>query len=369
MRKFKNESGTALIIGLVVLMVSALSMPPLLGLTNAGNRGAQSREEKAQRLIAADAGIQNALWAIQDHGADLGEVSNFTLPDDFNWCDVEVEIIYDAANGTYLMISKATDFDGGYTEVQAHVVMMTDYSFLTEYGVITNGPLSVSPNTEVIGDARYQLPGSSIKGNITGDISNEEIENWPRLDDVTAYYKKQVEGQLPYKSIEIKYEPYVIGPMYLYNDGNKVNIISQKNKWARLDDTVYVEGDLNIKLQTGSYIDLNGNTLFVEGDIHTSPGTYFKGPGCIVATGDIEFKPNMVSPPGYIFVMSIDGSITMQPGTNFNGTLAAAKGIDLQPGGDIDSVSLPPPDDLNIPGMGEEGSTGVSSIQTYVIVE
>ncbi|MFO8003732.1 hypothetical protein, partial [Thioalkalivibrio sp.] len=58
-----------------------------------------------------------------------------------------------------------------------------------------------------------------------------------------------------------------------------------------------------------------------------------EGPGVILAVGDIYFEPNieagMTEP---IFIMSVEGTTTMQPGGDFYGSIAGSVELDLQPG-------------------------------------
>ena len=243
-----------------------------------------------------------------------------------------------------------------------------DYQFLTDYALVTNGSASMQPGSLVIGDVRYiydgPLPDPNIKGDIEGDVTlNEPIRNWPTAENVTAFYLDDVAGLVPESSYHINRRVDNIGPLYLYNSGEPVRITSAADKCGQLDGTVYVSGDLKVDLMQGSQIDLNGQTIFVDGSIGMQPGTPFSGPGCIIATGDINFQPNLMNTE-FVLVMSVEGSIRAQPGSDFYGTLAAANGVQIQPGGGIINPGTDP-GDLHFPGMDEE--THQITIAAYTV--
>jgi len=90
-------------------------------------------------------------------------------------------------------------------------------------------------------------------------------------------------------------------------------------------------------------LDLNGNTIFVESaTIFDEDSKYalkiggkctIIGSGCIIAVGDIEFKPNLnCSLNDYVLVMSIEGKTYMQPNGDFYGTLAGSSEVYIQNG-------------------------------------
>ncbi len=104
-----------------------------------------------------------------------------------------------------------------------------------------------------------------------------------------------------------------------------------------LQGTVYITGNLVFR-QPGANkaytIDLNNQTIYVEGNI-TFPAlrVSIAGSGCIIAVGDVDFKPGIGSNPGdFVFLMSVEGTITFNPGGDFYGSVAGNVDINLQPG-------------------------------------
>ena len=124
-------------------------------------------------------------------------------------------------------------------------------------------------------------------------------------------------------------------------------------------------------------LDLNGNTIFVE-----SPTTFdedskyalkiggkctITGSGCIIAVGDIEFKPNLnCSPADYVLVMSIEGKTYMQPNGDFYGTLAGSSEVYIQNGDASWTSPYAVEGGLNFPGFAVAKSVRYSIVSWEV---
>jgi len=61
-----REAGSVLIMALVALVVGALLLTPLLGLMGTGLMGGEVYEEKMYELYAADAGVEDAVWKLEN---------------------------------------------------------------------------------------------------------------------------------------------------------------------------------------------------------------------------------------------------------------------------------------------------------------
>jgi len=80
-------------------------------------------------------------------------------------------------------------------------------------------------------------------------------------------------------------------------------------------------------------IDLNGQTIFVNGTVNMASKGTLTGSGCVIATGDVTFQLNTDSDmDDFIFVMSLTGSPTFQPGGTFYGSVAAQDTVYLHHG-------------------------------------
>ena len=62
----KKESGQAFILVLILLLVGGLIIAPLMGFMGTGLIAGQAIEEKVNEVYAADAGIEDAIWRIQN---------------------------------------------------------------------------------------------------------------------------------------------------------------------------------------------------------------------------------------------------------------------------------------------------------------
>ena len=85
----KRESGQAIILVLILLLIGGLMLPPLLTFVSTGLKVSQLYEQKTDELYAADAGVEDALWKIKN------DIPNFLDPyqiTDINGLSVEVDI-------------------------------------------------------------------------------------------------------------------------------------------------------------------------------------------------------------------------------------------------------------------------------------
>ena len=345
----------ALILILIVLLMSGLIVPPFMGSTFSGVRSANVNEDRALRFYAADAGIENALYQIKYELEGPISEKSYTM-DDINQCDVDVTISH-VGDAIYRIFSTATGFRDTDTIIES-VVTVFDYAFLFDYAIATKGNVNIRPGAEVTGDVRYEGELDN-KGNIDGELIEEDIQNWPTADQMREFYLKDVEGLEPYGSdtIDIGGGSQDLGP--LFRDGNL--LITGMGGEVHLTGTIYVTGDLMVEPGVTVRMSDEGqsHTMFAEGLIDIQPWSYLYGPGCIIAIGDIVFKPNLAS-EDFIFVMSIEGSIDVQPNGDFYGTLAAAGDVTVKPGGGVFNPEEAP-EGLNFPDDRQEADMVITS--------
>ena len=96
-RIHKTESGQALILALIFLLVGAIMLPPLLGFMTTGLKAGELYEEKMDEVYAADAGVEDAVYkmisnadALEDLGD--GESYSYSLPTNVNDLQVDVTV-------------------------------------------------------------------------------------------------------------------------------------------------------------------------------------------------------------------------------------------------------------------------------------
>ena len=130
---------------------------------------------------------------------------------------------------------------------------------------------------------------------------------------------------------------------------------------ARLDGTIYVVGDFN--LMPNCTLMLNSQTIFSEGNINFQPNCFVTGTGCVIAVGDVNYQPN-IEGDDFVFLMSLEGMVTLKPGNSFYGSIAGDAEVELMPHTTLNW--LEPSDGLNFPGGAGSGiSAGGMQILTW----
>ena len=297
----RNEAGQALPMALVLLVLGGLLIGTSVPLMSTNLKANIMVDRKTSELYAADAGVEKVLWHIQyddsftlpDEGADPQAVD---FPETINDKTLNVTISNEGGN-----VYKITSTAEG-TTIECHISLL-DLSWLSDSAITSPTEVTLKPGSEVI-------PPDSITCPL------EEGQYWPTAEQLSAFYWEDVKDLTPVSNphtIDIssgtEASPYSIGPLYAPGD-----LTIWGSGVARLDGTVYVGG--NLEVNPGSTINLNGQTIFAEGSIILKPECTISGSGCIIAVGDVEFKPNTSSAAKLIGVddLAIDASA---PGNTF----------------------------------------------------
>jgi|GEM_PF-595298 len=392
-RAIRDEQGKVLILVLVLLVVGGLVLTPLLGLMSTGLVAGQVYEKKTAELYAADAGVEDAIWKIQNRKADFDENGHYSYPEPLiiNGKNVDVVVYrYDwdptpcGENLTYQILSTATGAAGSDTTIHA-VLQSTslNYSDLTGSAITSGGNVTILPqgtnSSQIQGD--ISLPPGGVMdpafweedGYEGGEVKRETLI-WPELDDLEEFYWQDVEHGTHYDLdtvIELNGQDDEVGALYV--DGKLTIKNSNKNPATlTLTGTIYSTDVTSIAYGAGGtgqnkpmILDLNGYTIFVtsestgEGHEALKIGNKctIEGPGVIIAVGDIYFKPNieagMTEP---IVIYSVQGTTRLQPGGDFYGSILGYAEVELQP----DNTIIYPDGgfgELNFPGLieGKEG--------------
>lgn len=337
---------------LILLVLGGLLVGTSVSLMHTNLKANIMVDRKTSELYAADAGVEDAVWNLQYGTEPAGGWG--TWSDQIgNINDRTVDIsISDEGGGNYKITSTA-----GGTTIECNISLL-DFSWLFDSAITcpTEGGVTLKPGTEVD-------PPDSITCPL------EEGQIWPEANDLSGFYSEQVEGfTFAYSSIDIK-DTKSIGP--LYRDGSLDIDNTGDPDTLQLTGTIYVTGDLTFEQagQSHAYtLDLNGQTIYVKGNIST-PSNRFNvtGSGCLIAEGDITFQPATTSgPDDFVFIMSIDGTSTIQPGGTFYGSVAGDAEVYLAPGTSLTWPGEPEDGLLNFPG-GDSGSSGPLKILTYTI--
>jgi hypothetical protein len=254
-----------------------------------------------------------------------------------------------------------TSSSSGGTTVESNIYLSGRYSSLLDNAITSPAATDIQPSTTVNGIISCPADGFEDEPD-SGDWEWLEYdEEWPDTEEWHDFYLSDVAGAPdPGTPVDAKDygEDIPLGP-WLRNGYLNIRNTGNDTGTVPLGGTVYVAGDLDFA-QTGTpkmyTINLNRQTIFVEGDIYFAPGNItLTGTGCIVAIGDINFQPNITSNPGdFIFVCSLEGTVNFNPNGDYTGSVAGQEIVGTQPGTSI--TWRPPPGSLNLPDMGGGGT-------------
>ena len=325
MKLLKNgQSGQALILALILLVLGSLLVVPILNLAGTSLNYHRVVQRHTLETYAADSGVEYALCEL---GNDPEGYQANPLQESFIVTDRTVNVTAEhLGDDIYKITSIAATDSNSSTTIESYV-HISPYPAFFNNAISSKGDVIIRPGGEVFGDVQYEGELDN-KGTIHGKTRNEEIEDWPTAEELSQFY--WVDDVISGSSIDIssgtEENPYIIGPGHTSGD-----LTLTGSGVAELNGTLYVQGSLT--LQPGTAIKLNVETIYAEVNITLQPGTDVYGPGCIIAAGDIDFQPNlMTGEEDFIFLMSIDGQIQFQPNNDFYGCVAGDVDIILQPG-------------------------------------
>jgi len=355
-RILRDEKGAALALALILLLIGGLMTAPLLSYMGSGLIAGEVYEARTAELYAVDAGVEDAVWKIQNGDGYLpcspgSPPRNYTITD-INGKNVDITItsvaLYQGITnltGTYRVESMTTG-NGSGTQVEAYIDGVNKYG---DYGDLLGNVLT--------SDGEIDTKGANVTPS-EGEHAPLEYysDPWPTAEELIDFYLEEVEDEEPYGSdmLALDYD-MELGPFY--RDGELEIKAGTKDVTLTLTGTIYVSGDTIIGSTGQDFtLDLNDHTIFVASNSSDPQKALWIGGKCtvvgsgvIISIGDMYFEPNTeagVTDP--IFVMSVSGTTSVQPGGDFYGSIAGSVEIDLQPG---TSVNYPESggwyDDLN----------------------
>jgi len=333
---------------LILLTVGGLVLAPLLGLMSTGLLAGQVYEMKTDELYAADAGVEDAVWKIDNQVDEVkylycgGGNHSWSYPEpgdpplEVNGKSVDVTITW-VDNFTYRVESIATGNISG-TNVTAYITGVSkwgDYSGLLDHILTSPGEIDVAQKVIL------EYPDGA-------DPYAHYTDPWPEPWELKEFCGEQVEDGIRYYSntvIDIGGINTTLGPLYV--DG-ELSILNSSNTPATLtlNGTIYATGQTEIGTTGKDFtLFLNGQTVFVSSNVTGNEYAItiggkciLQGPGAIVAIGDIEFKPKSQigaeEGTGPIFVLSVIGTSYLQPGGHVYGSIAGKVEVYIQQGED-----------------------------------
>ena len=375
----RNERGQVLPTVLVLLILGALLIIPALDYGSTSLTSSRVTEKKEMELYAADSGVTDAVYWLQEDG-ETGGRWNYVDPvwerDTYELNDRTVDAtIEDLGGNTYKVTSEAASAEGGSTTIESVVVLAYyDFGFLLENAITSNQTISIAPGGIVNGDVQLPDPDDlDNKGTLNGGVNNETIEWPPAQAFMDWFWDRLMEqgGTLYDDDLYLilgnptESSPEEIGPMYT----NGPLTIKGKG-WVDLMGMLYIKGDLTFNPTPTMYLKLNGQTIFAEGEIDIGTDVNIIGSGCIVAVGDINFQPTIPagSEDNCIITMSITGQTWLKPSGDYYGCVVGNSNVDLQPGYSLNYVN-PEGFGLIFPqGEGSSGDPGTTvTVATYNI--
>jgi hypothetical protein len=362
-RLIRDEKGAALAMALILLLIGGLITAPLLSYMGTGLLAGEVYEARTAELYAVDAGVEDAVWKIQNSDGYLpcspgSPPRNYTITD-MNGKNVDITITSVAfypgttnMTGTY-RIESTTTGNGSGTQIEAYIDGVNIYG---DYGDILGQVLTcqeeivLKPGTEVYPPEGEQGP------------SENYTAPWPTAEELIDFYLDDVEDGTHYDSdtvIDLAGIDMELGPLYVEGELT-IHNSSDTPATLTLTGTIYSTEETSICYGTSQNkdmtLDLNDQTIFVASDSTGSGQEALKigdkctlvGSGSVIAIGDIYFKPNTeagVTDP--VFVMSILGTTSVQPNGDFYGSIAGSVEIELMPGTSINYPGGGWSDDLN----------------------
>ncbi len=393
----RDETGQAFILVLILLILGGLIIAPLLGFMGTGLIAGQLNEKRMAELYAADAGVEDALWNIMDKNENLPTQPNeeweLLMGDNVNGKVVYPIVITYIDETTYRINSTATTDASSRTTIESYINILSFADFM-DNAITSTGTVDLKSEGEnkamvYDGDVVYCTgdPPSEeqvIAGDkgIDGEVRHECVEGWPTAEQLHDYYWPDVESSEPFPYpdgtvIDVK-DTDTIGPLYC--EGDLDIKCTNEDEVAQLHHvegngieeefgTVYVKGDLKIAGPKDFTLNLNYQTIFVEGDIDIGDSCTITGSGCIVALGNIFFSPKFESSPDdFVFVMSVYGWLQFNPGapsSDFYGSLAGDVDVQLKPGKSLNWTGPPP--ELKFPGAEPSTRNVIAAIRTWEI--
>ena len=359
-RIIRDQTGRVMEMVLVLLVTSGLTAAPLLSYMGTGLLTGEVYEARTAELYAADAGVEDAIWKIQNGEVVLcpGNPTHSYNITDVNGRSVDVNMTYvsnTTNTGTYRVVSTATGADNSSTTVTAYTsASFLDYSDICDYAITSDGNVTIQQDCFIGGDVYipdeddlYIPKSSTINGTVFD--STERSVTWPEFDQLYRYYWPDVsdlDPGDPTQAITIptwattRDNAFTIGP-YLADVESAVYLDIKggvTKLWMRLEGTLYAKG--NFFLSPNINLDMNGCSIFATGNVTLSPTTTLWGSGCIIARSNINFQPELSCEEGqYVLVLAVEGTTTLQPDSNFQGTIAGNVDVQIQPGNELKWVS------------------------------
>jgi len=303
-RILKKESGQALPMALVLMVLGGLLVVPVLSLMTTNLTANREIETSTLGIYAADAGILDGLWKL-GNGVDPFESSdNYTLPEPVNGMTVTVDK-YALDGDLYTLRATATLNDEVKAIIIAQAVAGADYSWLFEHAITSGGNVTTKSSDVIYGGILYQGTYDNNADVRSGEVRQGTV-TLPTEEELTAFYLNAVDNltqyspddPYPFGSFSVAggtpSNPVMIPAMYRNGD-----LSITGNGYGKLSGIIFLTGKFSVD-DKNSIINLNGKTVYstyyndCSGNaIYFKPGCTVYGPGCLIGVGCVDFQPNL----------------------------------------------------------------------------
>jgi cytoskeletal protein CcmA (bactofilin family) len=178
-RLVRDENGRAILLALILLGVGGLIIAPLLDYMGTGLVSGEVYERKTDELYAADAGVEDAVWKIQQGDAPVcpGNPTWSYNISDVNGKSVAVTITY-VDGQTYCVVSTATG-NSSSTTIESYIRIVYggssggssvfDYALTSLDGNVNLSGSSLIESDEVLGGDIHANGNIALSGSVTVD--------------------------------------------------------------------------------------------------------------------------------------------------------------------------------------------------------
>jgi hypothetical protein len=346
-RLVRDEKGQAMLLALILLLISGLMAAPLLAHMGSGLLTGQVYETRTAELYAADAGVEDAMWKVQN-GTEVkppvacGDPTswNYTISD-VNGKSVAYNITYvrNTTGAEYTITSVATTGNKSHTTVEAYVRYASDWGNILDYGIVAlNGSITIDAtsvldsfpepnkthiyaNGDILNDKQSRVYGRATAtgtiANINSIIPGPALAGQARVDfvlpDMQKYFDAANSGVLYPNGLTINGQQS-LGPARIM--GGDLNI--QAGAVVTLGGPVWV--DRQIKAVGGSVIRGEGPLVAVDGaDLGGGAAPLAEKMPVIVSTqGEIKVSGNA---DNYMVLYAPQGRVTVTGNPNIQGSI------------------------------------------------
>ena len=322
-RLIRDEKGRVMILALILLAVGGLTTTPLMAYMSTGLIAGELYERSAAEVYAADAGVEDAVWKIQNN-ADGVPQGPCDPPSAYNISDVNgksVNVTIEWVNNiTYSVLSTATG-NSSSTTVESYVEKILGGELDIFSGVLASkGDITfIGSGSEVTGDIYY---GGTLDPNFT-HISGNETEVGPdafptEAQDVAfaqMMMDEAEEGGTHYGNMNINSDTD-LGPKYITGD-----LVITKDVTINITEIVYVGGSVTA---SKDYTLTGSGSIIAEGDIDIRKTSDFGTTGdCMIMSlnGDIGFKKDATIEA---LIYAPNGTISADKNLTVNGSIVGA---------------------------------------------